>query len=370
MTTLAQKLQGRDNNLGLIRILGAWTIFFSHCFTLVTGSEQSEPLVRLLGMNVGTFALDFFFLASGLLVTKSLVDKEDLRAFARARALRVYPALVLIVVATALALGAAATTLSLSEYFTHRSTRGYVVWNIVLVRGVQMFLPGVFDELPWAGAVNASLWSMTYEVRAYLLLALFWVVGSRFGRRRRSFLATSSVAIAAACLVWHVRGFSGPWDPIPRVSFMFAFGSSAYFLRDRIPLGHGLAAIAAAILFAGALLGPDWFRWAHLLGVPYLLLYLAFVPAGVLRLYNKVGDYSYGTYLYAFPVQQAWIHFMPHPAIWQVMAGAGTIVLILSVLSWHLLESPAMRFSRPAPGEKKPSVPTALPSGPRNGSDR
>lgn len=345
--TLAEKLRGRDNNLSLLRIIGAWTIFFSHCFTLATGSERNEPLVGLLGMNVGTFALDFFFLASGLLVTKSLVDKDDLATFARARALRVYPGLVLIVLATTFVLGPLVTTLPLAEYFRDHGTRGYAVWNIVLVRGVHFTLPGVFSDLPWTNGVNGSLWSMTYEIRAYLLLAILWMVGNLFGNRRKSFLAAASVAFAVAYLVWHVSGFDQPWNPIPRVCFMFALGATAFFFRDRIRLEHGLAAGAAVLLVAGAILGPHWFRWVHPLCVPYLLLYLAFVPGGFVRLYNRVGDYSYGTYLYAFPIQQTWMHLFPGSGVVALMLGSGAAVLVVAALSWHFVEGPAMRYAHP-----------------------
>ncbi len=64
------------------------------------------------------------------------------------------------------------------------------------------------------------------------------------------------------------------------------------------------------------------------------------MPGGVLRRYNRVGDYSYGLYIYAFPVQGLVQHlFGPlTPAGNMLLALPPT--LVLAVLSWHLVEKP------------------------------
>ena len=44
-----------------------------------------------------------------------------------------------------------------------------------LVFGVAYTLPGVFEANPYKAAVNGSLWSMPYEIRMYIVLALAWL---------------------------------------------------------------------------------------------------------------------------------------------------------------------------------------------------
>jgi peptidoglycan/LPS O-acetylase OafA/YrhL len=82
----------------------------------------------------------------------------------------------------------------------------------------------------------------------------------------------------------------------------------------------------------------------------YVVLWLALVPGGVLRLYNRLGDYSYGLYLWQFPLQQ-WI-VLTHPGLTppQLMALAFPAALVLAVVSWHGVEARALALKeRPAP---------------------
>jgi peptidoglycan/LPS O-acetylase OafA/YrhL len=51
-----------------------------------------------------------------------------------------------------------------------------------------------------------------------------------------------------------------------------------------------------------------------------------------------VGDYSYGFYIYAFPVQQAVVALIPDVSVLEMVLIAVPVVLLLSALSWHLLE--------------------------------
>ncbi|HEX7638489.1 MAG TPA: acyltransferase, partial [Burkholderiaceae bacterium] len=54
------------------------------------------------------------------------------------------------------------------------------------------------------------------------------------------------------------------------------------------------------------------------------------------------GDYSYGIYIFAFPVQQMLASRLPGLGPWGVMAGAALPVAVLAVLSWRLVERRAL----------------------------
>ena len=105
-----------------------------------------------------------------------------------------------------------------------------------------------------------------------------------------------------------------------------------------------IAATAVALLVAVALAGA--FLPAYMVVLPYLVMWLAYVPAGPVRAYNQVGDYSYGIYIYAFPVQQAVVALVPGISPAGVLAASLPIVAMLAVLSWHLIESPALGLLR------------------------
>jgi peptidoglycan/LPS O-acetylase OafA/YrhL len=154
--------------------------------------------------------------------------------------------------------------------------------------------------------------------------------------------------------------------PVPRrihllldLGLPFAIGTAFYIWRDRIVLGlpaaAGLLALAAAVgAGAGAVpaLEPA-FKPLFVLALSYAVFVAGHLP-GRLRAYNRLGDYSYGTYIYAFPIQQLvafWGATLPLANI----AAALPLTLLCAVLSWHLVERPALRLKsgatpRPVPG--------------------
>jgi peptidoglycan/LPS O-acetylase OafA/YrhL len=71
-------------------------------------------------------------------------------------------------------------------------------------------------------------------------------------------------------------------------------------------------------------------------------LLVAFRPGGRIRLYNRVGDYSYGIYIYAFPMQQLAVHSWPGITPLQDIGIAFPATLLFALLSWHLLERRAL----------------------------
>ena len=57
-------------------------------------------------------------------------------------------------------------------------------------------------------------------------------------------------------------------------------------------------------------------------------------------------DHSYGLFLYGFPVQQALVALMPDIQPLPLFALASVGALGLALLSWHLIERPALRWKR------------------------
>ena len=62
---------------------------------------------------------------------------------------------------------------------------------------------------------------------------------------------------------------------------------------------------------------------------------------------GRIGDYSYGVYLYAFPVQQSLIYFFKNSmTAWQLVLYSLSLTLVLAAVSWHVIEKPALRLKR------------------------
>jgi peptidoglycan/LPS O-acetylase OafA/YrhL len=348
---LAHYTQGRDNNFNLVRIVAAFAVLVSHSFALAIGLVPgfSEPLDKSLGMTLGSIAVDIFFIASGFLVTGSLLTRKSIVEFGWARVLRIYPALLVMVILVVFGLGPFFTTAPWSAYFVDVRTYLFLVKDSTLIAGVAQKLPDVFAGNPYPNGVNGSLWSMPYEVRMYALLAILWT-GARLAREKRfRVFEYALVAIAIAAGLWKLFGYSVDetmtlgYGRLARLLFAFFSGATFYVLKERITLSRPLFWLLLVALLASAV-DKRAFYIVYSLAVPYLLFYFAYVPAGFIRYYNRAGDYSYGVYIYAFPVQQSIAALIPHVSVLSMFLLSATVTLTLAVLSWHLLERHALNL--------------------------
>lgn len=335
---------GRDNNFNLMRVIAAMAVLVSHSFDLATGDATTEPVRALLGKSLGDIAVDIFFVTSGLLVTASLMNRASVLEFFWGRALRIFPGLWVMLLLVALILGPAFTTLALPDYFAGPSFVEFLARGSTLLFGISYDLPGVFTSNP-LHAVNGSLWTMRFEVYCYILLAVAWV-GSKWVRlstQRLGALVLAAVLISVPVLV--VGEVVAPDERRLRILemlFMFFSGSAYYFFRRQIVMSWARLSFLVAALVTAAALGQMAFFCVYLVCTPYLVLHLAYLPGGVLRGFNRAGDYSYGIYIYAFPLQQAIVASVPGISVTALIFSSGALTLICAVASWVLIEKPAL----------------------------
>lgn len=339
---LAACVGNRDNNFNLLRMIAATLVLFSHAFALSSGDIGDEPLRETLGLTWGVIAVDLFFVSSGFLVTGSLLARGSIAGFARARALRIYPGLAVSVLLTVFALGALATTLPLPAYLSDAQTLEFLLRNLSLVTGIAHALPGVFEGNPMRALVNSSLWTLPYEIGMYAALAGLWLLAGRSPARLARLMALIAVLAIATQIGSH---FLWRDSSLLRLGAMFMTGACCHLLRSRITLSvpHGAACL---LLLAASCARREAFFVVYTLTLPYLVLCLAYLPRGALRRYNRVGDYSYGIYIYAFPVQQALAWGMPGIGSATMLALSAVLTALAAALSWHLVESRALRLKR------------------------
>ena len=340
---LSNYTQGRDNNFNMLRLIAAVMVLFTHSYAL-TGNAAAEPLFRLTGYLAGEIAVNVFFITSGFLVTRSLFVRKNLLEFAWARFLRIYPALAVGALLCAIPLGLLFTDRSVGAYLSDRSVYQFLLANATLITGpIRYYLPGVFQSTPYPYVVNGSVWTLVWEVRLYavlVVLALFaWRKNRTDGNRFGAYLVALSVLVTIGYIAnrIHPLYYGGGMLSTLRFGSLFFLGSSFYVLRDRIILSHRIFFVILALLVAGASKSTFYFLLMTL-SLPYTVFYLAYVPGGWIRAYNKLGDYSYGTYLYAFPVQQALAALFPGMSVRNMFFSSLSVTLVFAVLSWHLLE--------------------------------
>jgi peptidoglycan/LPS O-acetylase OafA/YrhL len=360
MATIGQLEGGRRNNFDCARFSLAALVIYSHAFPLLTGEERFEPLKRLSRghLTLGQLAVGFFFAISGFLITQSWASTKSLVPFFIKRVLRIYPAFIVASLFSLLVVAPIASWDSL--HVTSRDVLGSIYR--LLVMGVPS-VPGVFLHNPYPNALNGSMWTIRYEFCCYILTAVLGMVGLL---ENRSLLiavtvaalgvqAASSLDLLGALPLFHVAMVK---VAVQCVGF-YMVGVLAYVYRDQIPISGALAVGCAALLFVLAV-ATSWSadsseRVADLLGglfTPalatlgvYVLYWFAFSPKVPLQRFGKYGDFSYGVYVYAFPIEQLLALFLgKHLQPWSMFVVGLAITLVFAVLSWHLVERPCLKL--------------------------
>lgn len=342
---LSNFTDSRNNNFNLIRIVAAYCVLITHSFVITMGTGDSQPFRHALGMSIGSISVDVFFLTSGFLVTASLLKRKNIIEFVWARILRIFPALFVMLTLTVFISGMFLTSLPKVSFFTNSKTYEYLIKSFTLINDIGYTLPGVFCSNPYKNFVNGSLWSMPYELKMYIILAGIWVLSKNFSIIRSKLFDTLVILIVLFAgisdFLYHfIMHIDKNWA---RLVFMFFTGSVFFIFKDKIILSR-IVFITFLILLIIATRNPVAFFIVYNLTLAYILFFIAFIPSGFVRYYNKFGDYSYGIYIYAFPVQQSIIFFIPRVSVLTMIIFSTIITFVFAFLSWHLIEKHALRL--------------------------
>jgi peptidoglycan/LPS O-acetylase OafA/YrhL len=338
MQSLQDKAIGRDNNFNLLRMIAATAVLISHAFPISLGRQAIEPLETTLHFSLGTLAVLTFFAISGFFVSQSFDRRRSLVDFAAARFLRVYPGLLVTLLVTTLILGPALTTMPLVSYFTDRDTASYVIRNLSL-KWLQYDLPGVLRDNPYGGVINGSLWSLFYEVFCYFLVVAIGISGIAVRHYRfAAFLGVYLVVYVGSDLL-DVSN-RALLENLHRLTLPFVVGMTLYQFRRYVPLNAILVAGCAGAAWLAY--RTPWFYEVFVLSWSYFIFCLGYLRFDPIRLYNRFGDYSYGTYIYAFPCEQVAAALWKGISPLELIAASLPATVCCAILSWHLIESPAL----------------------------
>lgn len=320
-------------------MIAAAAVLVSHAFPIALGVGASEPFEQLVGLSLGGLSVSIFFGISGLLITRSFDRRTTLVRFVTARVVRLFPALIVVLVIT-VAVGAAVTTLPLAAYFASPETLTYIPRNLSLAF-LQFPLPGVFDDNPLPESINGSLWTLFYEVVCYGGVFVAGIIGLL--RSRLAFtLAFAGLTLAYLfSLSWQpAGGIAYKLDLLIGLAWPFALGMMAYLWRTRMVLDLKWM-IALWLLCIPAAYTPLLLP-VVMVALLYSVAWLGFVPKGRLLAYNRLGDYSYGIYIFAFPIQQLFADVLGTTDVMTNIAYSLPLTILCGVLSWHLVEERAL----------------------------
>jgi peptidoglycan/LPS O-acetylase OafA/YrhL len=356
--SILEQNKGIGPGFDFVRVFLALCVLGAHVPEVLFGNEwdvRSHNIVWIFHASI----LPMFFALSGFLVAGS-AQRLSLEDFAINRGLRILPALIVEIFLSALVLGPVVTTFTLSQYASHPEFYSYFL-NVTGL--IHYRLPGVFHDNPFEAIVNASLWTVPLEVLCYLMMAICIIFG--FVKKAKHLIVFAIVVVILSLaaewafsgaldgsptrklygLFWH-EGFGPPLLPC------FLLGAAAYNLRHSIRYDRKVAIFCVALLVAlGATFSSEkWgflpFAFAASLPMTYIVCFVGLTKIPRLPFFAR-GDYSYGIYLYGFPLQQTIVHFFPAwKSVPLFMVASVVCASIFAAFSWHVVERPILRLRR------------------------
>lgn len=351
----------RQNSFTFLRLFFALAVVFSHSFPL--GGFGEDPLSKATGgqAQIGVLAVLGFFVISGWLITAS-AQRTPIWRFGLNRAARILPGFTVMHLLTVFALAPAVMLWNHADILDYwdslvvgpDSAVSYLAANAQF-RVTQYTITDLFRRNPSGPVINGSLWSLAPEVMCYVWLAVL-----AFARGLR--WKFTGALLFASVFVLHAVGLRNPEAlyPLARVlentntygihltlfrSAYLAFlaGMMCYQLRDALRWRGWLAGLAMGLLVAACFAKCFALVWPFAL--PYIVLYLAYrLP---FHRVEKWGDFSYGIYIYAYPLQQLLASAGVQRLGFIVYFAASVALAVLAgMASWRWVESPVLRWAR------------------------
>lgn len=353
---MTEKPRELTNNFHIIRLIAAIFVIISHSYPLTGIAERDWMWLATFGnFSFSYIGLSTFFIISGYLITQSagpekMMTGKRILAFLWRRILRIFPGILVMVALTVFVLGPLVTNVSLSEYFADGATREYLKTGSLYF--IKYALPGVFGDNPYPVAVNGSIWTLSYEFTMYMGVLFFAI----FGLLRFRWI-TLLIWLVALGHFGFLPSHTPPnvWEPLNLDIYAFAKfflyflgGMVFYLFKDKILYKWWIFLLVTAV-WIGSFVTPYVLMISYVC-LPYIIIYLAHLP-GRMNGWAKYGDFSYGMYLYAFPVQQTIAHFWPILGLGEItteymMPLAIVLTFPFAYLSWKLVEEPALRWKK------------------------
>ncbi|MEH2293572.1 acyltransferase family protein [Nostoc sp.] len=343
----------KSNNFGFLRFALASLVVFSHCHPLggfasakLFGSPQAQE-------DYGSFAVTSFFILSGFLITRSYTTTSSVWRFLWHRILRIFPGYWVCLLVTVLIFA------PLIYLFENGHLNGYFQTQIqnpltylsanFLLDIKQSGIGNLFvKDVPYPIFFNVSLWTLVYEFKFYLFVAILGVVGI-FNFYKKIVLYLFLFLCLMFVFDLAVPGIASKIIPyfsdiyLLKLLIYFLAGCLYFLYKEKIVFNNRFFVLSVILIVVS--INDKSYNLVAPFTLPYILFWLAFkLP---FRNFDKYGDFSYGLYIYSSPVEQMLAFFGLHKRGFIVYFLLSILVaIILSVLSYEFIEKPALKLKK------------------------
>ena len=344
-----------NNNFDLIRLLAALQVVLHHC-TRYLKQESGAWAVLEAKINFLFPGVPIFFFISGFLISKSFESNSDLVEYARNRALRIYPALIICTLISILSMYSSGYSSQINVDLGE--ALGWIGCQITFC---QFYNPD-FMRGYGTGVLNGSLWTVSVELQFYMLIPiLYWA----FGRFKKTWNNVILVVLVIAFMLvnWEYQFLFGEyhksvWYKLWGVSFapsIYLFITGILFqknfeLMHRLLKGRVIFVMAVYLIATSLMVFAGFSQIGIVNPAPHLLLAalifsFAYSLPGLADALLKKNDISYGVYIYHIPVINIFIYYGLNTNL-QFFAIVLVLAVAIAVLSWAFVERPSLRLKK------------------------
>ena len=332
------------NNFDFLRLIFALLVVVHHSFPLSGASEQDCLFYATHGLlSFSYIGVRGFFVISGFLIFPSLMRSKNLVDYFVKRVLRIYPGL-FVVLAVTLFFCMFLYDGSIESFFKMKETYMYIPVNLSLIK-LQNYIPGVFGNNVFPRAINGSLWTIIYEFTLYCTLAFFIFI------KHKTVFFQRFLLLIFIALFFVIRVFQTQIETIHIGTlglYMFAHNGIYFYVGallstfDLQKMKYKLPILASTFLAWILLIGNPNFELIQYFLFPVIVLFFGTYSTKYINsIGEKIGDLSYGVYIYGFPIQQTLMHFFALSCL-QLTLFATPVILVFAWISWHFVEKIAL----------------------------
>lgn len=356
MAIVLRDIYDRENNyFDDLRFILATLVVYYHSYELA--SEQKHDLITgmVLGQSsLGEIAVYAFFTISGFFMIQSLENSKNILKYFRNRLYRIIPAFWFSLIFF---------SLLIIPIFSKVSLYGQdgVIAFILKAGSFHIFdyswtIRNAFPNNTFVDNINGSMWTLKHELAAYIMLPIFYILS--YKRRWGMLMFTCILFILSLLSDFGIFLFNLPVGQVwvlseneytyfIRFLCYFMIGSCLYLYKDKILLGSSRLDLRW-FLFLTVLLILSFYggkgKYILFLWIPYV-----FILVGCFlkyKFFSKFGDYSYGMYIYSFPIQQLVLLKDSSISALGLFFISMLFTLLVSIISYHFLERPILNLKK------------------------